>query len=269
VNQQKKNPSNGYLIVASKTKAFYYSALNLIESIKDYHPEADCCLVVDKYLVDDRAESVPDRTIYTELENDYRAKLWGMWKTPYTKTLYLDADMECQHEDVAKVFDELGDNDMVFTALDESNEEAFKNRHFPAGMFELNGGVCLYDSSKPEVLSFMERWWRLYTLQKRDEWWPEDPVTGEWDEYSYGDRNDMKWWDQFTLWYLLNKEERWKDLKVELFEDYIRWNNYVNFEVYKIKPKNPIVFMHHSASLAKDNHHIYSEGLFEMRGKGD
>ena len=195
MNQPKKNPSNGYLIVASKSKSFYYSALNLIESIKDYHPEADCCLVVDKDLTDDRAESVPDRTIYTELQGDYRAKLWGMWKTPYDRTLYIDADMECQHEDVATVFDELGNHDMMFTELNEKRDEAFKNRYFPAGQFEYKGVVCLYNSSKKKVWSFMERWWDLSTLQKRDEWWPTDPATVEWDLKSCGNSEDKKSWD--------------------------------------------------------------------------
>lgn len=262
MNQPKKNPpSNGYLVVASRSKSFYISALNLIESIKDHYPEADCCLVVDKDLTDDRAETIPDRTIYTELQGDYRAKLWGMWKTPYDRTLYVDADVECVHEDVSTVFDELGDHHMMFTELNADRDHAFQNRYFPAGQFEHNGGICLYDSSNKKVLSFMERWWRLYTMQKRDEWWPTDPATGKWDLVSYGDRNDNKWWDQFTLWYMLHKEEEWSDMSVGIFEDDARWNTYTNYNAFKLQSKNPPVFMHHSRSLQKDNPNEYQHGI--------
>lgn len=261
MKQNKKIPSNGYLVVASRTKSFYLSALNLIESIKDYHPEAHCTLVVDEHLSDERIHTTPDHYIFTETPDDYRGKLWGMWKTPYQKTMYLDADMECQHEDIATCFDALGDHDMMFTALDEQRDDAFKSRHFPAGSYDYNGGVCLYNSSNPDVLSFMERWWKLYTMQFRDEWWPTDPETGKWDLVNYGDREWMKYWDQFTLWYLLNKESKWSGISVGIFEDDIRWNHYTNFHSYQIRSKGPIVLMHQSAALNKDNPSVYGTGL--------
>lgn len=253
---QKKNQqqNNGFLIVASRTKSFYYSAINLIESIKDYYPEAQTCLVVDERLTDSRI-SVSDQVIFTERPNDYRAKLWGMAKTPFDTTLYVDADMECSHEDVATAFDLLGNNDMMFTALDERRDPCFKNRHFPAGSFEYNGGVCLYNSSKQRVRDFMHRWWILYTQQKHDKWWPIDPETGKWDLVSYGDRNDNKWWDQFTLWYLLNKDEEWSDIKVDTIPGDHRWNTYTNFGYVGLMD-DPI-FIHYSGGLKKENPEVY------------
>lgn len=98
-------------------------------------------------------------------------------------------------------------------------------------------------------------------MQKRDEWWPTDPATGKWDLVSYGDRNDNKWWDQFTLWYMLHKEEEWSDMSVGIFEDDARWNTYTNYNAFKLQSKNPPVFMHHSRSLQKDNPNEYQHGI--------
>lgn len=256
--QQKatQQSNDGFLVVASKSSTFYFSAINLIESIKDYYPEAKTCLVVDKSISDDRV-SVSDYVVYTEKENDYRAKLWGMSKSPFDRTLYIDADMECVHEDIATVFDQLGDHDLMFTELNEHRDVVFKPSIFPAGRFELNGGVCLYNSSKQRVIDFMYRWWELYTLQKADMWWPTDPATGEWDLVSYGDRQDNKWWDQFTLWYLLNKDEEWSDISVGIFEDDLRWNYYTKYSVFNIHPAQEKVLVHYSSAIKKDNPEYY------------
>lgn len=258
VNQTRPN-NDGYLVVASKSKAFYYSAINLIESIKDHNPEAKTCLVVDKGISDDRV-SVSDYVIYTEKENDYRAKLWGMAQSPFDRTLYVDADMECVHEDISIVFDQLGDHDMMFTKLSDERDAVFKNRHFPAGSFELNGGVCLYNSSDKKVINFMYRWWELYTLQKADMWWPTDPETGRWDEVNYGDRHDNKWWDQFTLWWLTHRDEKYSNVSIGIFEDDLRWNYYSKFPEFLIYSKDPPVLIHYSGSLSKDTPEVYQYG---------
>lgn len=252
-----KQANNGFLIVASKKKPFYISALHLIESIKDYCPDANVCFVVDQSISDDRV-SVADHVLYTEKEGDYRAKLWGMWKSPYDKTLYLDADMECVHEDAISIFDQLQDNDLMFTELNKDRDIAFKNRYFPAGQFDWNGGVCLYNSSSDLVTNFMHRWWELFTLQNSDQWWPTDPQTGNWDEVSYGDRNVNKWWDQFTLWYLLNKEKEWADLKVNVLQDDLRWNYYTSYGKVGVPLQGlEPVFVHYSSKLKKDFFEYY------------
>lgn len=258
---QNKQPQNdGFVIVASKQRAFYLNALYLIESIKDYDPDAKTCLVVDEHISDDRV-SVSDHVIYTEVPDDYRAKLWGMSKTPFDRTMYLDADMECAHEDVKYAFDQLGDNDMMFSELTEERDKTFENRHFPAGSFRYNGGVCLYNSSNPKVIDFMYRWWELFTLQYNNQWWPTDPETGKWDLVNYGDRNEMRYWDQFTLWWLFNREEKWSDLKVGVFEDDLRWNWYSAYGKFGIRPEGEPVFVHWSNVLKKDNVEHYEAHL--------
>jgi len=254
---QKSN--DGFLIVATRLKSFYIAGVYLAESIKDFWPEAQICFVCDEWMCDGR-EDVADYVLYPPRENDYRGKLWGMANTPFDRTLYLDADMVCEHEDLKIVFDQLEDYDMVFTSLNEDRDDVFKNRYFPAGKFELNGGVVLYNSSRQHVKDFMQRWWELYTKQHNHTWWPTDPETGEWDLVNYGNRNEMRWWDQFTLWWLLNKEEKWSDMNIGIFDDDLRWNYYTRYPVWNLYPKNPVIFSHHSTSLKKDRYEEYAFG---------
>lgn len=251
-----QKPNDGFLIVASKTKSFYISAKFLADSIKDYMPDAKVCLVVDEDLIDDHNDMF-DHMIFTERQYDYRAKLWGMSKSPFDRTLYLDADMECCHEDVKGVFELLGDHDMMFTEIKDVQRPIFKTSTFPAGKFTYNGGVCLYNSSRTRVIDFMYRWWELYCLQKNDLWWPTDPDTGKWAEKRYGDRHDMKWWDQFTLWYLLNEDPEWKDMNVEIIPEGERYNEYSLFWA-NMRNEKGAVFRHYSRGLSKDNPAMYT-----------
>ena len=242
-------PNNGFLAVASKRKNFYYSAVNLLEGIKDYYPDAKTCLVVDKKLHDRDVDI--DHVIFTDVEDDYRAKLWGMSQTPFDKTLYIDADMECVHEDISTVFDQLGDHDLMFQELTLERDKVFKGRHFPKGSFKYNGGVCLYNSGEQRVRDFMRRWWELYTEQNQDRWWPTGP-DGNWDEVGYGDRNIQKWWDQFTLWYMLTEHPEWNTMDVGIFEDDLRWNYFTHFQRFNLKPKDDPVLLHYSGGFKKD-----------------
>ena len=101
---------------------------------------------------------------------------YGVWiKSPYDITMYIDADMEVEHEDIVNVWDELKDHDMVFTALTDDRSYIYAERDFdtPEGKakFTLCGAVCLYDMSKPIVREFMDDWWDLTYRQMNDTWW--------------------------------------------------------------------------------------------------
>ena len=120
-------PSKGYLVVASKKPNFYSLAINCIESIKDYYPDAKCCLVTEEKFLDGR-EYVADDLIFCD--DHYRAKLWGMANSPYDITMYIDADAEIEHEDIATVFDELDGNDMMFHELDKKYNKVYANKTF-------------------------------------------------------------------------------------------------------------------------------------------
>ena len=249
MNSNPTQPSKGFLAVASRRKNFYYSAINLLEGIKDYYPEAQTCLVCDEWMHD--REPDIDHIIFTEKQDDYRAKMWGMWKSPFDITLYMDADMECVHEDISTVFDMMGDHDLMFQELTKERDPVFKNRHFPKGSFQYNGGVCMFNSGKPHVRDFMHRWWELFTEQYNDRWWPAGP-DGGWDDVGYGKRTEMKHWDQFTLWYLLNEESKWSDIDVGVFEDDLRWNYFTHFKRFGLIPNKEPVILHYSGGFKKD-----------------
>lgn len=245
----KQNKSKGYLIVASNKESFYSFAINLGESITDYYPEAKITIVTEERFLDGREKQF-DNVILCD--SHYRAKLWGMTQTPYDLTMYVDADMACTHEDISLAFDEIKDNDLVFTPITEETLYCFQDSKFPKGQFELNGGVCLYDTTNPLVKEFMNDWWEIYCKQFNDEWWPTDE-NGDFDLVNYGDRRSMKWWDQFTLWYLTHEVKKYKDLKIGIFDDWARWNYYVRYDSAKKHNKGPVVLEHYSAGVDKNS----------------
>ena len=243
--------TKGYVVVASTTKFFYLSAINLIESIKYFDPNANVTLFTEERFLDGQ-ESCADKIEFVNAHK--RAKLDGMARSPYDQTFYIDADCEVEHEDIATVFDHLGDNDLVFTGLPPERhycyaEVFFKGATKPDGSkggFELCGGVALYNMSNPLVKSFMQDWYELTVKQYDGEWWPKkSDGTEDLDNYPAS----FKRWDQFSLWWLINKEPKYKDLKVSIFEDDARWN-FFNGYLYPHNEK-PVVIRHFSNVQAK------------------
>ena len=234
--------TKGYVIVASKKINFYRYAINLAESILDFYEDAKITLFCERWMFEEQHRHLFDRV--EECSGHYRAKLDGMARSPYDLTMYLDADMECEHGDIEHVFDELGDHDVMFSALTDDRSYVYAERDFdtPQGKekFTLCGGVCLYDMSKPIVKQFMKDWWELTRRQMDEEWWPE------------GYSESLKSWDQFSLWWLVNKTEKYKDLDIGIFEDDLRWNYYNAFNWAMTKPEKPVVIRHYSCGLDKD-----------------
>ena len=243
--------NNGYLIVASKKPAFYSMAINLAESIKDYYPEAKICLVTEERFLDVRAKNVADHIILCD--DHYRAKIWGMAQTPFDKTFYIDADCEVVHEDIATVFDQLGDDDMKFTYLGDDRKYIFVELYFGPNenrnRMELCGACCLYDWRKPIVKEFITDWYDLFCRQWNNSWWPLND-NGGWDEINYP--RSLKVWDQFTLWWLTKKDDKYKDVKIGVFEDDARWNWYMGYDREKTKIQNPEIIQHYSFWAPKD-----------------
>ena len=241
-------PSKGFVIVASRNSNFYTYAVNLIESIKDWYPEAKICLVTEERFIDERADEA-DQIIFCD--DHYRAKLWGMSQSPYDITMYVDADMDCEHEDIAKVWDELGDKDLVFHELTPEREKYYAIREFRYDgrieKFTLCGGVCLYRNSNPLVKEFMEEWFELFNKQHSGMWKPK-----EFDSKQF--ERDLKHFDQTTLWYMTEKMDKYKDLKVGIFHDDIRWNYFTQYgyEGLKSIEGKPPILRHYSGSLQKD-----------------
>lgn len=247
---QNLEPTKGFLIVASIERNFYLYAINLMESIKDHYPEAQIAFGVSDYLCDGR-ESIADHIFY--VGDTQREKLIGLTKTPFDLTCYLDADCEVQHEDVATVFDllEASDSDILFTALTKEREYCYKARTFPGGELELCGANFVYDNRKQIVKDLMNDWKDLYWAQFYDRsWWPLNEA-GSPDFQLYPET--YRQWDQFTLWWLVNKVDKYKELKYDIIEDDARWNWYALYIESLVPTKGPPIITHHSWGIDKYN----------------
>lgn len=244
--------SEGYVVVGSTKKYFYLGAIHVCETIKAYHPKAHVTLFTEERFLDGQEKIVADSVQI--IKDHKRSKIDGMAKSPYDKTFYIDADCEIEHEDISKVFNELGDNDLVFTGLPKDRHYCYAEVYFPGatktngdkGGFELCGAVCLYNSAKPIVKEFMRDWHDLTIRQYDGLWWPKNE-NGEEDFVNYP--KSFKRWDQFSLWWLINKEPKYKNLKVGIFKDDARWN-FFNGYLYKHN-KAPVVIRHYSNGPAK------------------
>lgn len=243
-----KEQTKGFVVVASKNQNFYTYAINLIESVKDYYPEAQVCLVTEERFLDGR-EDIADEILFCD--GHYRAKLTGMTMSPYDITMYIDADMECEHEDIATVWDDLKDYDLVFHELTEERGKYYAVREFlyegTRQKYSLCGGVCLYRNDNPLVKDFMLDWDNLYRKQLANEWKPEGFDTEQWNK-------DLRIFDQTTLWWLVNKVPKYKDLKIGIFDDDIRWNYFTQYayQGFKSKYGKPPILRHYSGCLQKD-----------------
>jgi len=234
---QKTKHSKGFLIVCSKNRLFYVMALNLLDSIKTFYPEAKVCLVSEERFLDGGEKNFDDVII---CDDHRRAKIWGMYHTPYDQTFYIDADTEVIHKDISTVFDKFDDKDILFTVLPEDRSYCYSELFFPGGRFWYCGAVCLYDTTKPLVREFVKDWFDLTNLMYAEKWWPKRPDNDDPDYMLYPP--SLRRWDQFSLWWLLNKEPKYSELKhgrLDGNED-ARWNHYLGY-YYKHCENSPII----------------------------
>jgi hypothetical protein len=223
--------NNGFLLVASVNYRYFMSALYCAESIKDYYPEASITLATHKEWVDDRCD-VFDHIITEDFPIALRAKLWALDKTPYEKTLYVDADCEIIHEDIKLVFDQLKDHDVMFSEIRPYNSAVVDiNAH---DRLRHHGGVFLYNN-KPNTIEFMTEWWKQWQKQRTDPW-PFD--------FSQYQQLLLQSYDMFALFWLIEKE-RWKDrINIGIFENDARWNFHNGYRYSEVT--DPIVIYHHT-----------------------
>jgi hypothetical protein len=221
---------NGFLVVASITKEYVNSANFCGHSIKDNYPEAHVTLVVPEVLKQYVDFSAFDIVLTEGVPNHVRTKLYALSHTPYTDlTVYVDADMECLHQDVCTIWDQIEDHqDMLITKIRPYNGQISKWKN---GEFTMHGGFFMY-RNKPNVINFMRKWYDDYVIQRAEPWpYPEE-------EYPIA----LRPWDQFTLWKLLNIDKL--PIVVDFFKDDARWN-FVN-GYYRTETSSPIIFWHHT-----------------------
>ena len=229
VNQQQNQnlpPNNGFLIVASVSKAYYVSAINLAHSILDFYPDAKITLFTEAELFEERHRRIFDVVDLTA-PNHSRAKLYALPKTTYDITAYIDADCEVQDEDISTIFDQLGDADVMLTKIRRYSGADVKIS--PTEELVWHCGVFLYRNS-PLVLEMMQDWWTEYDYQKNVHPWP-------WTNHS----EKMRPWDQYTF-YRLYTSEKYKSVKLEVFPGQdARWNYVHNYKSDEVS-RDPIIY---------------------------
>ncbi len=221
---------NGFLIAVSLDPKYVEGANFAAGSIKDFYPEAHVTLFVEPKLRQYVDDSCFDSIISEDVPSHIRTKLYALSRTPYTElTCYVDADMECVHEGVHKVWDQIPqDCDILITKIRPYNGKEHK---FKIGEMIHHGGFFVYRSN-PQTREFMERWWTDYAKQRSEPWPYEEDVIPK----------SFAQWDQFTFWKLLNVDKL--PVSVEFFKDDARWN-FVN-GYYLTENKDPIIFYHHT-----------------------
>jgi len=243
-----EQPSRGYVIVATVKKSFLLSAFNLMESIKDFYPEAKITLFTEQEWIDTENYNWDEFDNVFPCASYFRSKMYGIANTPYDQTFYIDADCVIEHEDIKHVFDNLDGHDMVYVELTEVAKHHFADWDWGPGPIDHLthcGGVVLYDKRNPLVLEFMEDWNKIFPKQDNGDWWPIPEIPKRFNK-----------WDQFTLWYLIHHDPKYKSLKIKYFEDGYRWNYFSSFGFnldgsYNYGVKDPIV-LHYSSWMDKD-----------------
>lgn len=219
-----KEPTKGFIVVATKKSQFIVGAINLCESILDQDVDTKVTLFTEQRFIDDPTHNLSmfDKVIATPGGHE-REKMWGMANSPYDLTFYIDADCEVIHPDITNSFDRLAGHDMVFVELKRETRGHFAEWSWGDGDIDHLthcGGICLYDTRNPLVVDFMNDWYYNYVRQESRSFHPK-----EYDNI----KDSFKRWDQLTLWWQLWHDPKYKSIKWKFFEDNYRWNYYTTF----------------------------------------
>ena len=202
-------PDNGFVIVASMFEAFYTAAIELAESIKLFYPEAHITVYTShEEWIKPTDWNHADWIVHWEVPNEIRAKLWALSQTPYKgKTVYFDADMVCESEEIENIFDQLPDDlDLIFTKIRPYNAKVTKLTNTEE--MTAHCGMFIYRNN-PQTLALMDSWYGEFLYQQN----PDNDI-GNYPE-------DCRKWDTFTMWKLLNNSEH----GVKWAEDlHCKWN---------------------------------------------
>jgi hypothetical protein len=212
---------NGFLYGVGADDVFLKSAKMSASSIKDYYPDAHITLCAPERMVDHQCREIFDRIITgPNVPDSARTKLWALSKTPYDTTMYMDADTMCVSEDIKECFDQLKDNDMLFTLIRKYNSNP---RGFVHDVdYKYHGGVFLYNRKS---IPLMTEWWDSWSRGQT--------------EWNYPYTVNYRVWDQFYLYYLLKYTDH--GLKVGVFEDDARWNYVVGYLEFELAGKPAII----------------------------
>lgn len=219
--QNNENLSKGFIYGVGANSVFLSAAKMSASSLRDYYPDVNITLCAPPHMVDEECASIFDNIISHEYVPDSkRTKLWALSKTPYDLTMYLDADTMCMSEEIQTCWDQLGDNDIIFTRIRSYNSNPSGYLEDPE--YKYHGGVFLYNR---KCIPLMASWWDLW-----------EQGQAKWD-YDFPQR--MRHWDQFYLFYLLTHTKH--DLKIGFFKDDARWNYVTGYLVSELQGKPEII----------------------------
>lgn len=148
-----ENSERGVLYIATG-KAFVDASNNSAESVKKYCPDLPVHIFTDEPTADDSHFD----SVAPIANPHYRSKVDYLPRSPFQRTLYLDADTRvCA--DIREMFDLLDRFDIAFTHahLRAWTYRQAWTRQLPYSFPQFNGGVILYKNSEP-VIEFLEKW---------------------------------------------------------------------------------------------------------------
>lgn len=191
-----KEVEKGFIYVASRDVLYYELAVQACQSMRDYFPNAHVTLFTHKMFLDGR-EDIFDNVI-VDIPVHYRTKMWAMARTPYKKTIYIDADSLIMHKDIKFMHDFLEDCDMFFCPVTQYTVSNFKLMYIDKDYSippKYHGAICGYNKSDLTI-DFMQTWYDKYLEQVCAPNWPYT--------FSY---DVWKVFDMFTLWRLTNSDK--------------------------------------------------------------
>lgn len=210
----------GFIYVATKHIMFYEMALLSAQTLRDYHKTANITLFTHEKFVDERAYKLFDKVI-TNIPIHHRAKMWGMARTPYQRTLYNDCDSFIRHGDIKKIISHLDDGtDMFFGTCLGYTVGSMKWLYIDKQRKiepKYHGSLCGYTKTDLTI-DFMQTWFDEYLKQ----------ITTPW-AYEANHNKEWKQFDMFTLWRMTSGKfaefDRFNKLNIKLLTR--RWNNTV------------------------------------------
>lgn len=229
--------SDGFIMVATCKYAFYRAACNAAETLRDHYEDANITLFTHPEWVDDMSD-VFDHVVTDGVPYSPRAKLWALSRSPYDRTMYIDADSEVQSDDIQTAHDQLAPSDDMVMALIRPYAAAVTQ--FPGGELTLHCGMFTYRRS-PTLYEMFDRWFVMWETQQK--YW-------DLDENLYP-RDPLCQFDIFTFWRLLNLEGYKDRINIGIWEEDARWN-FHGFREEELNGKDPIVYHHTITEIWED-----------------
>ena len=219
--------SNGFVYIATLERKYAMAACLSAASLKEHFPEAHITLFTTPDMIAGLDVSDFDSIVTDDVPVDKRAKLWALSRTPYAITAYVDADTMIHSSEISNIFEQLGDDDIIFTRIRRYNSNM--DGYLDDPEYTRHGGLFVYNN-KPETLKFMSDWWIRWTESRSKKTfaltYPDHPVR-------------MMHWDQFFLYYLIKYTNH--GLNIGFFKEDARWNFVAGYRREELNGKTAII----------------------------